>query len=281
MSNLSEVPLRKEDMPIPKKGALIYKPRFLEEAKTREVLQKFFPNRDLFIRGTIDFRRPMLYPHDYGTELGDTFYGKSIPPLDYSNYQLDRLPKVGKSTMIEGGKCVFIPRTNIVFYSGSILYDLIGLNYQTIDARPVNEAAKMYRRKLGNHPIREDDYWSLSEYHIDLVMAGVEVPDHGVHAYMHEGVYDVLRDENPNFLKQLQEQAISLFPSPKELAEQGGLNIPYIDGKVLVPTYKVIGPLLDDYDKAGIPVIPMGAEQFNIFEAAGIKCRSLVLDYIN
>ena len=282
MPNFQEGTKRTEEMKTPKTGILIYKaPVRIGDIITKRKLQQFFPNRDLYVQMAIDPRRPHLYPHDYGLQLGDIFYGE-IPQLDYNNYQAPRLPQVvDTSYSIAGGKCVFVPHTKIVFYCGKNAGVLMNLNYQAIDAGPVNEAAEAYRHKLGNYPIREAEYWDLSKYHIDLLMAGVKVPNKGVKVYMHEGVYDELTRGKPHYLEQMQEQAINLLPFPKELAEQGGLNIPYIDGKVLVPTNKVIGPLLDDYDQSGITVCPLGEEQFNIFDAAGVKCRSLVLDYIN
>ncbi len=76
-------------------------------------------------------------------------------------------------------------------------------------------------------------------------------------------------------------EEVELVSVSHELTKQGGLNIKYVDDVALVPSEVSLDDgLRDDLTSLNFKIVELGENQFSYAYKAGVKCRSLAIDWV-
>lgn len=130
--------------------------------------------------------------------------------------------------------------------------------------------------------LKDKDYIYADERifagHVDTVMTACRVNGQ-FHVYLYEKVLERLEGDElmDSFFFR---DDVDVRSVDTDLVLQGGLNIKYLDGIALVTEKEDLDRrLAGDLRSIGIKIVEIGREQFSLSEKAGVKCRSLNLQW--
>lgn len=258
------------------RGVFIYAPYAEPEAHPTiaQELKDALPGRAVIITPTVS-----MYPQDMGVKRGNRYYFgenglnfiQTVLPkgLGSSWENIAKLLLEIKSgeefTFVAGGKDVDIAGSKKRFTLNTNEY--LGVDEKTVKCPLVGQAI----RELSKQITKER---SLYYGHLDLLLTGSVVSEEEK-LYMDENLYTYAKEK-----KLLDDPLLNAIPVSHKFVEKGGLNIIYVDKTAIVSSKEAVPPnLLNDLEEADYKVVGVGADEFNMENLAGVKCRSLSLDW--
>lgn len=229
---------------------------------------------------------PSIWLTDHGMQLGSQIYGNSIFYEELINllqanahitkeeaikvlpefYEIDDF----RRDFFVNGYVVPIGGSDCVLHGGSLkdldIYTHAGYNTKSI--LPLSQY--MFRQQW-----EEGGGIPVTYPHVDTSITG----------FMGEGCTYIYLDE---MYEEIAPEILSLWDTydrlyiesiPHEQAQQGALNIRYLDtheaGRVLVPSKRVLGPIASRLQSFGYNLIELGEDQ--VKDKGGVKCRTMPL----
>lgn len=276
MDEKSELSVSKELVQEFPRGIFIYAPyvELKDHTDIEKRLKAALPGRAIVIAPKVP-----MYPQDMGVKRGERYYlgpngldfiEKVLPGnLGASWNDIERslleIRSGEEFTFTAGGQDVEVAGSGRKYTLNT--NEDIEDDFQTIKC-PLLRKAIRNLHKQSTH--EEDLYYG----HLDLLLSGCAV-DGEEKLYIDEKLYNYARENGL-----LDEPLLRTIPVDHALVQKGGLNITYIDKTALVSSKSVVPlELLGDLKKAGYEVVEVGVEEFNLENKAGVKCRSLSLDW--
>lgn len=272
-------------------GILFYNCNSGEMAKLQSILTRSLAARQVVVSDSVfhytapDGEVQRIFPADMGTLIGNNFF--AYPQINQlletiaQSFQVDPeilkeyLPEIVEqdNESYEGGLNIEVAGSPLVYSVNPLFesYKKQGVCYLF----GLHHAIELLRRQpataFGSQKF-------LFKGHVDLSASACQSAE-GIRFYIYDWLLDFLESwRNYGLIDRELQSAVEV---PEKYVLSGGLNLKFIDGKVLAPSREAIFPdFRTELERLGMEIVDLGEDQFNLLLSNGPKCRSLNLQWI-